>query len=331
MGPLVPFAHLGRNVWTQASAGLTVYGMPTPHHHHHSRVSVRRVAAAALLVSALGATAQATGALAATKVKATTTATTSTLTSTTSAVLQKASALLPRPTLSTPIVASLTPANQGVVLNNARDYVITIPDGTVFTQPVTIQGGHNVVIENSVLRYAAPAGAAADWMARGLYLTGQTGTMWVNNLQIRGPLSEGIDLAERAPGSTVVLRNIAVDPVSGTYETNHADVLQTWAGPDKLVVDGLTGTSNYQGMFLEPNDLFADGPKPTFFSLSNVKLDVSTGYYALWTDGYGAFPLATFNVSVVYNPAHPSRNSWLWPKPSTGDTTWNDVLGLKLL
>jgi hypothetical protein len=224
----------------------------------------------------------------------------------------------------------MTPANQNVVLNDARDYVITIPAGTVFTKPVTIQGGHNVVLENSVLRYAAPAGASADWMARGLYLTGQTGTMWVNDLQIRGPLSEGIDLAERSPGSTVVLRNIAVDPVSGTYETNHADVLQTWAGPDKLVVDGLTGTSDYQGMFLEPNDLFVDGPKPTFFSLSNVRLDVSTGYYALWTDGFGAFPLATSNVSVVYNPERPNRGSWLWPKPSTGDTTWNDVIGLTL-
>lgn len=249
-------------------------------------------------------------------------------TASTETVDEQATALLARPALNAPVLKALTPAAPVLSLDPTRDYVVSIPTGAVFTRPAAIVGGHNVVLESATLRYAAPAGAPADWIVRGLFLKAQTGVMWVNGLQIRGPLAEGIDLEQRAPDATVVLHNIAIDQVSGTYDTNHADLLQTWAGPAKLVVDGFTGSSNYQGMFLKPNDLWADGPRPAFFSLSNLTLDVSTGYYALWTDGFEAFPMSIRNVSIKSNPARTSRNAWLWPKPSTGDTTWSTVLAL---
>jgi hypothetical protein len=243
-----------------------------------------------------------------------------------SSVSAQADGLLQRPQLVRPLVVSLTPATQSRTLDASRDYVITVPAGTVFTHPVTITGGHNVVLENSVIRYAAPPGAALNWRARGLYLTNQTGVMWVSGLDIRGPLSEGIDLSQRQPRAAVVLRDIRIDLVTGSYDTNHADLLQTWAGPDRLVVAGFQGSSSYQGMFLKPNDLWQAGPKPSYFVLRDVDLDVSTGRYALWTDGFGAFPLETRNTTVRPNPERPSRDSWLWPKPSTGDTTWQKVV-----
>jgi hypothetical protein len=241
---------------------------------------------------------------------------------------QKADALLPKPALISPVTRTLTPASPTATLADGTDYIIKIAAGAVFTKPITIQGGHNVVLESAVITYAAPADAEPGWLVRGLYLKSQTGVMWVNNLQIRGPLAEGIDLDQRAPGATVVLRNIAIDLVSGTYDTNHADLLQTWAGPSKLVVDGLTGSSNYQGMFLVPDDLWADGTLPEFFALRHITMDVSTGYYALWSNANGAYPIAVNDVKVKYNPARPSRSSWLMPKPNTGDTTWNAVTAL---
>jgi hypothetical protein len=239
--------------------------------------------------------------------------------------------LLTRPALVAPETKSLTPQAPVLELDPARDYVVQVPVGSVFTTGAAIVGGHNVVLENAVLLYAAPAALTptAETGVRGLFLKGQTGVMYVNGLQIRGTLNEGIQLDQKAPGAAVVLRGVAIDPVRGTEADWHADLLQTWAGPAKLVVDDFTGTSNYQGMFLRPNQLWETGPKPDFFWLRNVHLDVSTGFYALWTDGFGAFPLQATGVTV--KPRSSDRDQWLWPKPSTGDTTWSEVTAAPLL
>jgi hypothetical protein len=256
-------------------------------------------------------------------------ATTSTVTSSTTvaaptgtAMDQKARPLLDRPTLVNPTTVTISPLVPVAVLDPKRDYVVKVADA-VFDREVAISGGHNVVLENATIRYGAPLGAPVDWMVRALFLKGQTGVMYVNGLQLRGPLHDGIQLDQKAPGVAVVLRNVSVDPVHGTYDGYHADLLQTWAGPSRLVVDGFTGTSDYQGFFLKPNQLWLDGPKPEYFWFNNVRLDVSHGYYALWTDGFGAFPVQTTDVAV--KPYTASRNAWLWPKPSTGDTTWSNV------
>lgn len=241
------------------------------------------------------------------------------------AVVQ-ADKLLVRPVLTTPTTITMSSGTSYVSMDPARDYIIKIKAGTVFPKPLTLTGGRNVVFEDAVMQYAAPVGAEPGWLARGLYLVDQTGVMWVSNLQIRGPLSEGIDLSQKK-GASVVLRNIAVDPVYGSQDGHHADVLQTWAGPGRLVVDGLTGTSSFQGVFLQPADTW-DGPDPDFIVLRNIDLDVSQGIYALSSYAHGAYPIVATGIDVKYNPARPSRDQWLWPKPSTGDTTWANVVGI---
>lgn len=240
--------------------------------------------------------------------------------------VQQADKLLVRPVLTAPTTITMSSGTSYVSLDDTRDYIIKIKVGTVFPRSVTITGGRNVVFENAVMQYAPPLGAEAGWLARGLYLVDQTGVMWVSNLQIRGPLMEGIDLSQKKRAS-VVLRDIVVDPVSGSQTGHHADVLQTWAGPGRLVVDGLTGTSNFQGVFLQPADTW-DGPDPDFIVLRNIRLDLSQGIYALSSYAHGAYPIIATDISVKYNPARPSRDQWLWPKPSTGDTTWANVLGI---
>jgi hypothetical protein len=237
----------------------------------------------------------------------------------------QAQALLPRPALAQPTTVTLTPARPVLKLDLARDYVVRVEPGAVFTEGAAIVGGRNVVLEGAAIRYAAPAGVRPGWHVRGLLLKGQTGVMWVHGLELRGPLGEGIDLDQRAPGVAVVLRNVTVDPVRGHRATNHADVLQSWAGPAKLVVDQLTGTSNYQGMFLVPDDECPTCAPPEFFWLRGVHLDVSAGSYGLWTKGGDAYPVVTHNVTVRHNPLRRNRDLWLWPKPSTGDKTWTEV------
>ena len=241
------------------------------------------------------------------------------------AVVQ-ADKLLVRPVLTAPTTITMSSGTSYVSMDPTRDYIIKIKTGTVFPRPLTLTGGRNVVFEDAVMQYAPPLGADPDWLVRGLYLVDQTGVMWVSNLQIRGPLSEGIDLSQKK-GASVVLRNITVDPVYGSQTGHHADVLQTWAGPGRLVVDGLTGTSNFQGVFLQPADTW-DGPDPDFIVLRNINLDMSQGIYALSSYAHGAYPIVATDITVKYNPVRPSRDQWLWPKPSTGDTTWANVVGI---
>jgi hypothetical protein len=235
-----------------------------------------------------------------------------------------ATPLLTRPELVAPKTVYLTPAKPVLNLGTTGDWIVKVAPGTVFTSGAAIVGGKNVVLENATIRYSAPAGAAAGWKARGLFLKSQVGVMYVDGLHLTGPLNDGIQMDQKAPGVAVVLKRVAIDLVAGSEAGHHADLLQTWAGPARLVVDGFRGTSSYQGMFLKPNQLWADGPRPSYFWLRDVELDVSTGNYALWTDGFGAFPVQTRDVVVKARSL--TRDAWLWPKPSTGDLTWIDVV-----
>lgn len=268
--------------------------------------TARAAVAAALLLGALGAGGQAGKAATSTGNEA------------------EAQALLRRPALDAPRTVTVHPSTGTVKLDPTLDYVLRIPEGTVRSKGLTVVGGRRVVIEPGTLRYVPPAGSSPTWRVRGLYLKGQTELAWVAGLQIRGPLLEGIDLDQRSAKVSVVLRDIDLDPVTGSRTGHHADVLQTWAGPARLVVDGLRGTSNYQGFFLKPNQEFS-GPKPRFFWFRDVQLDMTTGYYALWADGGSAYPVHVRSTSVKRNPTRPARDLWLWPKPSTGDATWRSV------
>ena len=134
-----------------------------------------------------------------------------------------------------------------------------------------------------------PRSEAPDSRDRtGLLLKNQTGTIHVEGLRISGAdLAEGINL-DQSEGATVVLENIHVDTVHGSRSGHHADVLQTWAGPATLRVDGLTGSTEYQGLFLLPQQ-FVDSP-PSTFDLRRVVItgepDGANGgaAYLLWTD-----------------------------------------------
>jgi len=63
----------------------------------------------------------------------------------------------------------------------------------------------------------------------------------------------------------VQLENVRVEGVHARDESgftdNHPDVLQTWAGPAELRVDRLSGSTDYQGFFLAPNE-FGSQPPP---------------------------------------------------------------------
>jgi hypothetical protein len=148
-------------------------------------------------------------------------------------------------------------------------------------------------------------------------LTGQTGVVHVEGLRIRGAgLSEGIDLDERL-GAIVQLENNRVEGIHArderNFTDNHPDVVQSWAGPAVLRIDGLTATTDYQGLFLNPAQF---GRASRMVDLRRVNIaGLPTARYLLWQ----AEPFPIRSTDVWINPAKgrplgqvfwPSHSPW---------------------
>jgi hypothetical protein len=151
-------------------------------------------------------------------------------------------------------------------LDPARDYRIVLPAHRPVTGPggLTVSGGHDVVLVGGEIDIPRLAPSASGDARRGLYLENQTGTVHVEGLEISGAdLSEGIDLSEPL-GAVVELENVRVERLRAHDEVgwtdNHPDVVQTWSGPAVLRIDGLTGITDYQGLFLAPNQFAPEIP-----------------------------------------------------------------------
>lgn len=223
-----------------------------------------------------------------------------------------------QPALVNPVVIPISDANRNLVLDQTRDYVLSCgPGSTRLSAKLSVWGGHNVVFEHCGLS------VTHDWVA---YFHNQTGTLWVHDVHFGGArLTGGIQLQE--PGATVVMRDVLFDKVYGTRATNHAELVQTWAGPKRLMIDGLSGADTYQGLFLLPNQ-WSFGPAPTVFDLRHIDIDNSQGGYALWL-GDVAGRIHTWHVQDTYvlpNPTKRWRGWWLWPQPRASSDIWAGVV-----
>lgn len=231
------------------------------------------------------------------------------------------------PSLRAPITMAVGSSSATLALDNARDYVLRLPAAGAARRPagLVISGGHNVVLIGGSVDVAGgvrlPNGQI---QRRALYLKGQTGTVFVEGVNFfsstTGSLTEGINLDERL-GATVVLQNIRLGRLVGSRSTNHADGVQTWAGPDRLLIDGLAFQTQYQGMFLLPNQQFKKGPKPRLFDLRNVSIVGEPGSgYLLWRDRQ-MFPWQLTNVNVRPGSQKlASRGRFLWDPLGTFTT-----------
>jgi hypothetical protein len=227
------------------------------------------------------------------------------------------------PTLVNPTVITLSSTNYSLALAQDKDYILQCPNGPIdLPWTLSVWGGHNVVIQHCDFN------VNANWVA---YLHNTAGTLWVNDVHFGGTnLGGGVQLQE--PGSTVVMRDVLFDTVYGSYSTNHAELIQTWSGPSRFLIDGLTGSTTYQGLYLLPNQL-DNTTRETQWDFRNIDIDDSQGAYALWvSDQNGSFPLNLQNVYVTPNPARTWRGWWLWgfggqDSDTEGEGTWAGVVG----
>jgi hypothetical protein len=225
------------------------------------------------------------------------------------------------PTLVNPTVITLSSTNYNLALPQNKDYILQCPNGPIeLPWTLSVWGGHNVVIQH------CDFDVNANWVA---YLHNTAGTLWVDDVHFGGTnLTGGVQLQE--PGATVVMRDVLFDTVYGSYATNHAELIQTWSGPSRFLIDGLTGSTTYQGLFLLPNQ-WDNTTVETQWDFRNVDIDDTQGAYALYvSDQNGAFPLNLSNVYVDPNPARTWRGWWLWgfggqDSNTPGEGTWAGV------
>lgn len=222
------------------------------------------------------------------------------------------------PALADPTMVMLSDSNRSLKLDQSKDYIVECPAGRFdVSSKITIWGGHNVVFQNCD---EGMTNASGDWAA---YLEDQTGTLWVHDVHFGGGhLTGGMQLQE--PGATVVMRDVLFDTVYGSYSTNHAECIQTWSGPARLLIDGLQCSTTYQGLFLLPNQ-HDSSTLETTWDFRNVRID-GDGAYDLWLGNVqpsqvGA--LGAFNVQNVYDCGTGEPRTW--DGTSDGNQAWANV------
>jgi hypothetical protein len=207
-------------------------------------------------------------------------------------------------------------------LSSSRDYIVKLPP-TKKVGGTWLDGGHNVVVIGGSVTVptGTDPGVAYDAQRNGIYIKDATGTVHIEGVLIDGSGGaefDGIDI--NAPLATVQLENLRIVGVRGGFSSFHADVVQPWGGVKDLRIDHLTGSSNYQGLMLQP-DLGPIGSA----EISNVDLTataeppVDRGGHMLWltrgSTSCAGYPVALSNVFVKPRPGSSLIQS-VWPTTS---------------
>jgi hypothetical protein len=158
------------------------------------------------------------------------------------------------------------PPTGGVVdLASDVDYRISAPQTR--TAALHLRGGRNVVWIGGHVRIENQPHFSRATDRRAIVVSDATDGSSVPGrvIHLEGLLLDGDDLSEgintNVPSAIVQLQNIRVEEVrlrgaddrdgTGGYPSkSHPDVVQLWGSKRQLRIDGLTGRSNYQGLFL---------------------------------------------------------------------------------
>jgi hypothetical protein len=226
------------------------------------------------------------------------------------------------PVLTNPTTIQLGQGVTNTTLDTSKDYIVKLPPyqklgGT------EIQGGRNVVIEGGSI--SIPPNMSSDAARNGIYVKNNVGTVHIEGVLIDGSaggVSDGIDIS--APQSTVQIENVRVMGLMGGYTGFHSDVIQPWGGVRELRVDGLTGSSNYQGLTLA-RDLGDIGSG----TLQRVNLSQTDGPY----DGGGHMLWLTTGLSTCNSYPVSLASFYIQPRAgrSLGTSVWPPQVGSSLL
>ena len=244
---------------------------------------------------------------------------------------------LPRrpPSLTNPVTIRVTDEMGELKLSRSRDYRIVLPTNRAWknARGLFITGGHNVVVLGGTVDVRGGwKDGSGKVVKRAAYFRDSTGIVHVEGLRFLSSttqrLTEGIDIS--LPGAYLRLFNVRISSLlTGSQSTNHADVIQAWAGPRSLLVDGLTAATQYQGMFLTPQQ--HSSASVGLYDLRRVWIDGRNASYLLWRNG--SFPVRTSEVHVTGSTRQssglwPHRSSWPYVKVSRPSHMFGGTAGL---
>jgi hypothetical protein len=158
------------------------------------------------------------------------------------------------PVLENPTTITLGTGATSTTMDPAKDYIIQFPTSKK-TGYTWLTGGRNIVIKGG--HVTTPTGYTNTSERRAIYIKEATGTVHIEGVLIDSSGGGEQDaIAINAPQAIVQLQNIRVLDLKGTFDTEHADIIQPWGGVRELRVDRMTGTTNYQGFYFVQTQSF---------------------------------------------------------------------------
>jgi hypothetical protein len=213
------------------------------------------------------------------------------------------------PALSAPTTIAVAQGDQIYNLSTSKDYILKLGAAT-HVGGLGIKGGRNVEILGGQI--ALPASSSR---ANAIGISGAVGTVHIEGVWIDGSSGHEADgIQIEAPKATVQLENLRVTGLRGSYNTNHTDVVQPWGGVGRLRIDRLSGDTNYQGIFDQP-DQGAIGPVDLrHVDLTYDNTGAQTGGYLIWlTNGCTAATSTALTEVYVKGRAGSTLGSTVWP------------------
>jgi hypothetical protein len=212
-----------------------------------------------------------------------------------------------------PQTIALGPGITTTTLDPARDYIITLPKSG--KQDTFIKGGHNIIIVGGHISTGADPPPWGSSEHRGIYIADATGVVHIEGVLVdNADVGRGDGIAIAAPLATVQIQNVRVVNLTGTQDTNHADVVQVWGGVKELRIDHLTGSTNYQGLTINP-DLAPNGTE-IIKNTDIYSTSTTTGNWLAWL---------TTSHDTCNAPAHITfDNVYITPRRgrTIGDSVW---------
>lgn len=217
------------------------------------------------------------------------------------------------PPLSNPISISLGTGSTTNTLDPAKDYIVKLP-AAIKNGTTHLRGGRNVVVIGGHIRLPS-YGTAGN--ANAFRIQDNVGTVHIEGVYVDTVADgQGDALAIDADNSIVQVQNCRFAGLKGATDEYHADVIQPWGGVKELRVDKLTGTSNYQGLFLAVNL----GPiGRATFKRTNIRMlpewyAGAGGGFAIWIGNEE--PYFTFENVYVEPRANRTLGNSVWPQTS---------------
>jgi len=174
---------------------------------------------------------------------------------------------------------------ESIYLDQTKDYILKLGRRQ---GPLSISGGHNIVIIGGEITPGEPTTQADPGPGRPFSLYDWTGTFHIEGVHVNGAGDCAFCL--QSVHGILQLENIRVDNVHAYRDDSsivHADVIQVWEGPDEVRMDRFTAASSWQG-FLWSHGLSPTAPYTARVNQKNVNLKALSpqpNSILTWPDG----------------------------------------------